>query len=156
MKKLLLIFILTFLNLPSFAYDVAFPLDKELTLEQDGVFFVGKANKKENVWINDKKVAEAVVAKAVDYGIVCCGTGIGISLAANKVPGIRCAVVSDVFSAKMSKAHNDANMLSLGERVLGRGLALEIVDAWINTEFEGDRHSKRVNMIKEIEERYNK
>ena len=61
-----------------------------------------------------------------------------------------------LFSAKMYKAHNDANMLSLGERVLGRGLALEIVDAWINTEFEGDRHSKRVNMIKEIEERYNK
>ena len=93
-----------------------------------------------------EKVANAVISKAVDYGIVCCGTGIGISLAANKVPG----------SAKMSKAHNDANMLSLGERVLGRGLALEIVDAWINTEFEGDRHSKRVNMIKEIEERYNK
>ena len=84
-----------------------------------------------------------VVSKEVDYGIVCCGTGIGISLAANKVPGIRCAVVSDVFSAKMSKAHNDANMLSLGERVLGRGLALEIVEAWINTEFEGDRHSKK-------------
>ena len=101
-------------------------------------------------------VAEAVVAKEFDFGILICGTGIGISLAANKVPGIRCAVVSDVFSAKMSKAHNDANMLSLGERVLGRGLALEIVDAWINTEFEGDRHSKRVNMIKEIEERYNK
>ena len=78
-----------------------------------------------------EKVANAVISKAVDYGIVCCGTGIGISLAANKVPGIRCAVVSDVFSAKMSKAHNDANMLSLGERVLGRGLALEIVDAWI-------------------------
>ncbi len=101
-------------------------------------------------------VANAVIENKVDYGIVCCGTGIGISLAANKVPGIRCAVVSDVFSAKMSKAHNDANMLSLGERVLGRGLALEIVDAWINTEFEGDRHSKRVDMIKEIENKHNK
>ncbi|RDY23575.1 ribose 5-phosphate isomerase B [Romboutsia maritimum] len=103
-----------------------------------------------------EKVASAVVSKDVDYGIICCGTGIGISLAANKVPGIRCAVVSDVFSAKMSKAHNDANMLSLGERVLGRGLALEIVEAWINTEFEGDRHSKRVDMIKQIEKRYSK
>ena len=103
-----------------------------------------------------KKVANAIVSGECEKGILICGTGIGISLAANKVPGIRCAVVSDVFSAKMSKAHNDANMLSLGERVLGRGLALEIVDAWINTEFEGDRHSKRVNMIKEIEERYNK
>ena len=103
-----------------------------------------------------EKVANAIVSKEVDYGIVCCGTGIGISLAANKVPGIRCAVVSDVFSARMSKAHNDANMLSLGERVLGRGLALEIVEAWINTEFEGDRHSKRVDMIKEIEARHSK
>ena len=103
-----------------------------------------------------ERVANAVTSKEVDYGIVCCGTGIGISLAANKVKGIRCAVVSDVFSAKMSKAHNDANMLSLGERVLGKGLALEIVEAWISTEFEGDRHSRRVDMIKEIEARYNK
>ena len=101
-------------------------------------------------------VAEAVVAKEFDFGILICGTGIGISLAANKVPGIRCAVVSDVFSAKMSKAHNDANMLSLGERVLGKGLALEIVEAWINTDFEGDRHARRVNMIKSIEEKHNK
>ena len=101
-------------------------------------------------------VAEAVARKEFDFGILICGTGIGIGIAANKVPGIRCAVVSDVFSAKMSKAHNDANMLSLGERVLGRGLALEIVDAWINTEFEGARHSKRVDMIKEIESRHNK
>ena len=101
-------------------------------------------------------VANAVVNKDVDYGIVCCGTGIGISLAANKIPGIRCAVVSDVFSAKMSKAHNNANMLSLGERVIGKGLALEIVDAWINTEFEGDRHSRRVDMINKIEEKHSK
>lgn len=106
--------------------------------------------------IYGEAVANAVINKDVDYGIVCCGTGIGISLAANKVPGIRCAVVSDVFSAKMSKAHNNANMLSLGERVLGRGLALEIVDAWINTEFEGDRHSRRVDMINKIEEKHNK
>lgn len=104
--------------------------------------------------IYGESVANAVVNKDVDYGIVCCGTGIGISLAANKVPGIRCAVVSDVFSAKMSKAHNNANMLSLGERVIGKGLALEIVDAWINTEFEGDRHSRRVDMINKIEEKH--
>lgn len=106
--------------------------------------------------IYGESVADAVVNKDVDYGIVCCGTGIGISLAANKVPGIRCAVVSDVFSAKMSKAHNNANMLSLGERVIGKGLALEIVDAWINTEFEGDRHSRRVDMINKIEEKHSK
>jgi ribose 5-phosphate isomerase B len=103
-----------------------------------------------------EKVANAVASKEVDYGIVCCGTGIGISLAANKVPGIRCAVVSDTFSAKMSKAHNNANMLSLGERVIGKGLALEIVETWINTQFEGDRHSRRVDMINNIEQKHNK
>ena len=102
--------------------------------------------------IYGEKVAKAVVSKDVDYGILCCGTGIGISLAANKVKGIRCAVVSDTFSAKMSKAHNNANMLSLGERVIGKGLALEIVDAWINTEFEGERHLRRVDMLNDIEE----
>ena len=106
--------------------------------------------------IYGENVANAVISKEVDYGIVCCGTGIGISLAANKIPGIRCAVVSDVFSAKMSKAHNNANMLSLGERVLGKGLALEIVEAWINTEFEGDRHLRRVSKIEDIENKYSK
>ncbi len=102
--------------------------------------------------IYGEKVAKAVVSKEVDYGILCCGTGIGISLAANKVKGIRCAVVSDTFSARMSKAHNNANILSLGERVVGRGLALEIVDTWINTEFEGERHLRRVNMLNDIEQ----
>ena len=102
--------------------------------------------------IYGEKVAKAVISKDVDYGILCCGTGIGISLAANKVKGIRCAVVSDTFSAKMSKAHNNANMLSLGERVIGKGLALEIVDAWLNTEFEGERHLRRVNMFNDIEQ----
>ena len=129
-------------------------------LEAKGIECVdlGRSNtiKKVDYPIYGQKVAEAVVANEVDYGIVCCGTGIGISLAANKVPGIRCAVVSDTFSAKMSKAHNNANMLSLGERVLGKGLALEIVEAWLNTEFEGDRHLRRVNLLSEIEKKYNK
>ena len=88
-----------------------------------------------------------VAAGKADKGILCCGTGIGISLAANKVKGIRCAVVSDTFSAKMSRAHNDANMLSLGGRVVGAGLALEIVDIWLATEFEGGRHQRRVDKI---------
>ncbi|MEG0180412.1 MAG: ribose 5-phosphate isomerase B [Terrisporobacter sp.] len=114
------------------------------------------ANESVDYPVFGEKVANAVVNTEVDYGIVCCGTGIGISLAANKVPGIRCAVVSDVFSAKMSKAHNNANMLALGERVLGKGLALEIVETWINTEFEGDRHLRRVNMIDDIENKHNK
>lgn len=98
-----------------------------------------------------KAAAVAVSSGEADKGIICCGTGIGISMAANKVKGIRCAVVSDTFSAKMSRAHNDANMLSLGERVVGKGLALEIVDAWLATEFEGGRHENRVRQIMEIE-----
>ena len=98
-----------------------------------------------------KKVAQAVIDREVEKGIVCCGTGIGISLAANKVKGIRCANVSDTFSAKMSRAHNNCQMIALGERVLGAGLALEIVDAFLNTEFEGDRHQRRVDKIMDIE-----
>lgn len=129
-------------------------------LEEKGIKCVdfGPNNSLESVDypVYGETVANAVKNGEVDYGILCCGTGIGISLAANKIPGIRCAVVSDVFSAKMSKAHNNVNMLSLGERVLGRGLALEIVEAWINTEFEGDRHSRRVDMINEIEKKHSK
>lgn len=94
-----------------------------------------------------KAVAKGVVAGEVDGGIVICGTGIGISLAANKVEGIRCALCSDTFSARMSRMHNDANMLALGGRVLGRGLALDIVDAWLDSEFEGGRHQRRVEKI---------
>ena len=101
-------------------------------------------------------VCKAVQDGTAQCGILICGTGIGISLAANKDSGIRCAVVSDTFSAKMSKAHNNANMLSLGERVLGRGLALEIVDTWLDTEFEGERHLRRVNMINDIEKKNSK
>lgn len=96
-------------------------------------------------------VAEAVAAGEYELGILVCGTGLGISLAANKVKGIRAACVSDVFSAKMSRAHNNANILSLGERVVGKGLALEIVENWLNTEFEGGRHQTRVDLITEIE-----
>lgn len=94
-----------------------------------------------------RAAAEMIAQGKADKGILCCGTGIGISLAANKVKGIRCANVSDTFSAKMSRAHNDANMLSLGGRVVGVGLALEIVDAWLSTEFEGGRHQRRVDKI---------
>lgn len=98
-----------------------------------------------------KKVAEAVIKKEVDYGIVICGTGIGISIAANKIKGIRCALCGDVYSARMSKEHNNANILALGGRVIGPDLALEIVDAWIKAEFQGGRHEKRINKISEIE-----
>lgn len=98
-----------------------------------------------------KAVAEAVVAKEVDRGIVICGTGIGISIAANKVKGIRAALCSDSYSARMSMEHNNANVLALGARVLGEGLALDIVDSWINSKFQAGRHERRVNKISDIE-----
>lgn len=94
-----------------------------------------------------KAAAEAVVSGDCQLGIVLCGTGQGIMMAANKVPGIRCGVCSDTFSARMIRQHNDANMLSIGARVVGTGLALDIVDAFLSTEFEGGRHAKRVAMI---------
>ncbi|MDF2545644.1 ribose 5-phosphate isomerase B [Anaerosolibacter sp.] len=100
------------------------------------------------------KVAEAVVEGACERGILCCGTGIGISISANKVPGIRCAVVTDTFSAQMSREHNNANILALGERVVGVGLALKIVEVWLETEFAGGRHENRVNQIGDIEAKY--
>ena len=97
-------------------------------------------------------VARAVVAKEVELGILICGTGLGISLAANKVKGIRAAVCSEPFTAKMSRAHNNCNILAFGARVVGAELAKMIVDTWLNTEFEGGRHQRRVDMIMEIEE----
>ncbi|KAB3539718.1 ribose 5-phosphate isomerase B [Alkaliphilus pronyensis] len=99
-------------------------------------------------------VAEAVANGDYDRGVLICGTGIGISIAANKVPGIRCALVSDCFSAKATRQHNDTNVLALGGRVLGQGLALEILDTWLSTEFEGGRHSRRVDLISQIEKKY--
>jgi len=96
--------------------------------------------------------AEAIMKEECDRGIVVCGTGIGISLAANKVKGIRCALVSEEYSARMAKAHNNANMIAMGGRVIGEGIAIGIVDAWLETEFEGGRHERRVEKIMEIEE----
>ena len=83
------------------------------------------------------------------FGIILCGTGQGIMMAANKVKGIRCGVCSDTFSARMIRQHNDANMLSIGARVVGEGLALDIVDAFLNAAFEGGRHATRVDMIED-------
>jgi ribose 5-phosphate isomerase B len=96
-------------------------------------------------------VAERVAKGEFDRGILVCGTGIGMSIAANKVKGIRCAVVSDEFSARMSREHNDANVLALGERVVGPGLAREIVRIWLTTDFAGGRHGRRVAKIGAIE-----
>lgn len=101
-----------------------------------------------------QKVAEVVKEGQYDRGIVCCGTGIGISISANKVPGIRCALCSDCYSARMSREHNNANVLALGARVIGKDVALEIVDIWLKTEFQGGRHEKRLDKILEIENKY--
>jgi ribose 5-phosphate isomerase B len=103
-----------------------------------------------------EKVSEAVVAKEYDYGILICGTGIGISISANKIPGVRAALCSDTFSAHATREHNNANILAMGERVVGIGLALDIVDAFLGSTFEGGRHENRVNKIMEIEKKYNK
>ncbi len=97
-----------------------------------------------------KKVANAIVNGECDKGILICGTGIGISIAANKVKGIRAAVCSDCFSAEATRLHNDANILAFGARVIGPGLAEKIVDTFLDTEFSGvERHKRRVDMIEE-------
>ena len=93
------------------------------------------------------KSVASEVAKGEAKGILVCGTGIGMSIAANKVKGIRASHCTDTYSAKMTRKHNDSNILCLGERITGSGLALDIVDIWINTEFEGGRHQKRIDMI---------
>lgn len=96
--------------------------------------------------------AQRVASGDCALGIVLCGTGQGIMMAANKVKGVRCGVCSDTFSARMIRQHNDANMLSLGARVVGEGLALDIVDAFLGADFEGGRHCARVDMITAIEQ----
>ncbi|NPV55927.1 MAG: ribose 5-phosphate isomerase B [Anaerolineae bacterium] len=99
-------------------------------------------------------VAEATVRGEVDRGIVICGTGIGVSIAANKVPGARCALCNDLFTARMSREHNEANVLALGSRVAGEGLAKEIVRTWLETDFSGGRFIARNTNVARIEEKY--
>ena len=101
--------------------------------------------------IYGEKVAQMVARGEVDCGILICGTGVGISLAANKVKGIRAVVCSEPYSAKLSKQHNNTNILAFGARVIGVELAKMIVDAWLDAEFEGGRHQRRVDMIMEID-----
>jgi len=98
-----------------------------------------------------RKVAEAVMAGEVECGILICGTGVGISIAANKVKGIRAAVCSDCATARLVKEHNNANILAFGARIVGVELAKDICDAYLNAEFEGDRHNRRIAKIHEIE-----
>lgn len=103
--------------------------------------------------IYGEKVGRAVVSGEADLGIAICGTGLGISLAANKVKGVRACVCSEPYTAKMSRQHNDANVLAFGARVIGSEMAKMIVDTWLSTEFEGGRHQRRVDLIMAIEEK---
>lgn len=96
-------------------------------------------------------VAEKVAKGEFDRGILICGTGIGMSIAANKVQGVRCALVHDVYSAKLTRQHNDSNILAMGERVIGPGLAREIAQTWLASEFEAGRHANRIGKITEYE-----
>ncbi len=100
--------------------------------------------------------AEAVAAGQCERGILICSTGIGISIVANKVPGIRCAHCHDTYSAKYTRLHNNANMLAFGQKVIGEGLMLEIVETFLKTEFEGGRHQRRIDKITAIEKKYSK
>ena len=100
-------------------------------------------------------VAEKVSSGAVARGVLICGTGIGMSILANKYKGVRAALVSDVYSARMSREHNDANILVIGGRIVGKGLAREILKTWLETPFEGGRHQKRLDKITEVERKVN-
>ncbi len=98
-----------------------------------------------------QKVCEAIGRGECENGILCCGTGIGISMAANKFKGIRCALVRDSFSARLTKEHNNANVLALGGRVTGTELAADIIDSWLNASFQGGRHQGRIDIISSFE-----
>ena len=100
-----------------------------------------------------ERVGVAVASGECDLGVLICGTGIGISLAANCVPGIRAAVCSETFSAQMAREHNNANIIAFGARVVGEGTAIAIVDAFLNASFQGGRHARRVDMLAQIRER---
>lgn len=102
--------------------------------------------------VSGYRAAKLVAEGAADAGLLICGTGVGISLAANKVKGIRACVCSDTATARLTRQHNDSNILSLGARIVGLELAKDIVDAWLTAEFEGGRHQARIDMIREIEE----
>ena len=123
-------------------------------LEKKGIEYIDfGCYAKESVDYNEYALAvsESVAKKECDLGILICGTGIGMSIAANKLKGIRAACCSDVFSAKYTRAHNNANVLCLGARVVGEGLACELADAFIDTDFDGGKHLRRVEMINELE-----
>ncbi len=137
---------------------VALDMKKEIIalLEGRGIEVVDygtKTTESCNYATYGEAVANAVVAKEVDLGILICGTGVGISLAANKVNGIRACVCSEPYTARLSRQHNDSNILAFGARVIGPELAKMIVEAWLDAEFQGGRHAARIAMLTDIENR---
>lgn len=113
--------------------------------------FGAYTNERTDYPVYGKKVGEEVASGNFDLGILICGTGVGISISANKIKGVRAVVCSEPYSAKLSREHNNTNILAFGSRVVGSELAKMIVKEWLEAEFEGGRHAKRINMIKEIE-----
>ena len=127
-------------------------------LEQQGhevVDFGTNSTERFDYPISGYAVGKAVASGDVDLGVLICGTGVGISLAANKVHGIRACVCSDPYTAKLSREHNNTNIIAFGARVIGPELAKMIVDEWLDAEFQGGRHQRRIDMIAEIEETQN-
>ena len=130
--------------------------DIKAYLEEKGhevVDFGTNSSERCNYPVYGEAVANAIVNGEVDCGVLICGTGVGISLSANKVNGIRACVCSEPYSARLSKQHNNTNIIAFGARVIGIELAKMIVDEWLNAEYEGGRHQVRIDMIKDIEEK---
>ena len=124
--------------------------EKGIAFEDFGIFSEVAADYPDQALL----VAEAVRDGGFSRGIICCGTGIGVAIAANKIPGIRAALCHDTFSARACREHNDANVLTMGQRVIGPGLACDIVDIWLNTGFQEGRHARRVAKISAIEQKF--
>ena len=122
--------------------------DKGHTVKDFGAF----SSERTDYPIYGKAVADAVISGECDYGVLICGTGVGISLAANKVKGIRAAVCSEPYSARLTRQHNNANIIAFGARVVGQAMAEMIVDEFLNAEYEGGRHQRRVDLITAIEQ----
>lgn len=136
---------------------VALEMKKEICawLKEKGIEItdVGtNSSERFNYPVSGYKVAKLVADKKVDAGVLICGTGVGISLAANKVRGIRACVCSDPYTARLSKQHNNTNIIAFGARVIGIETAKMIIEEWLNAEYEGGRHQARIDMIHEIEE----
>ena len=137
------------------AYEFKSKIKQHLENKGESVLDCGTFDREKSCDYSDFAVeaCKAVQSGKCDKAIVICGTGIGMSIAANKMKGIRCALCGDTFSARMTRLHNDANVLALGERVLGPGLALDIVDTFLSTEFSGEeRHARRIAKVMKIEE----